>query len=326
MASKSAVVFGGAGFIGSHLLKALVASGEYASVVSGDIQHPRFVVKGVDYKRVDVTKPIPEDVSPNATEIYNLAAVHTTPGHPDWEYYWTNVLGATHCADFARRVGCKRIVFTSSISVYGASEEPKDENSALMPDSAYGRSKLCAEEIHAQWINEDPEQRRLVVVRPAVIYGYTERGNFTRLAHLMAKGRFLFPGRKDTIKACGYVEDLVRSFRFALDRDQTHLIYNFAHVERFTTEAICDAFTEVAGYDKAKHVVPISLMMMAGLSFELLNILGLRNSINRARIRKLYRSTNILPDKLAELGFEYRYDLMQSIRHWREMSGEHTFQ
>lgn len=325
MARKSAVVFGGAGFIGSHLLKALVASGEYETVVSGDIQDPRFVVEGVDYKRVDVTKPIPGEVCPNATEIYNLAAVHTTPGHPDWEYYWTNVLGATHCADFARRVGCTKIVFTSSISVYGASEEPKDENSALTPDSAYGRSKLCAEEIHAQWVNEYPEQRRLVVVRPAVIYGYAERGNFTRLAHLMAKGRFLFPGRKDTIKACGYVEDLVRSFRFALDRDQTHLTYNFAHIERFTSEEICDAFSSVAGYRKADRVVPISFMMLGGFGFEVLNLLGLRSSINRARIRKLYRSTNVRPAKLAELGFQYNYDLPQSLRHWREMSGGEVF-
>ncbi|WP_297105375.1 NAD(P)-dependent oxidoreductase [uncultured Devosia sp.] len=325
MVGKSAVVFGGAGFVGSHLLKALVASGEYDRIVSGDIQAPRFAVEGVDYKHVDVTRPIPEEVCDTATEIYNLAAVHTTPGHPDWEYFWTNVTGATNCSDFARRVDCRKIVFTSSISVYGASEDPKDESSMPMPDSAYGRSKLCAEAIHAQWAKEDPGHRRLVVVRPAVIYGYTEGGNFTRLAHLMATGRFLFPGRTDTVKACGYVEDLIRSFRFALDCDQTHLVYNFAHAERFTSQTICDAFTAVAGYPRARRIVPISLMMLAGVGFEILSLLGIRSSINRARIRKLYRSTNIVPAKLAELGFTYSYDLPQSLRHWREMSGGEVF-
>ncbi|AEQ53110.1 NAD-dependent epimerase/dehydratase family protein [Pelagibacterium halotolerans] len=325
MTKKRALVFGGAGFIGSHLLKSLAESGDYDAIVSADIAEPRFRVDGVQYKHVDIRQPIADDICPDASEIYNLAAVHTTPGHEDWEYFYTNVLGATHCCDYARRVGCERVVFTSSISVYGASEELKDETSALEPDSAYGRSKLCAEEIHAQWLNEAPGTRRLIVARPAVIYGYTERGNFTRLAHAMAKKRFFFPGRKDTIKACGYVEDLVASFGFGLERNETHLIYNFAHMERYTSEDICDAFTDVADYGKVTLVVPMQLMMLGGLAFEVLGKLGLRTSINRPRIKKLYKSTNIVPQKLKDMGFGYRYDLKQSLERWLEMSGGAQF-
>ena len=320
MLKKNALVFGGAGFIGSHLLRSLAESGEYDLIVSADIAEPRFVVEGVDYKYVDVRQPIADDTCPGASETYNLAAVHTTPGHEDWEYFYTNVLGATHCCDYARRIGCERIVFTSSISVYGASETLKDETSALEPDTVYGRSKLCAEEIHAQWLNEATDARRLVVARPAVIYGYAERGNFTRLARAMEKGRFFFPGRKDTIKACGYVEDLVASFRFALERNETHLTYNFAHMERYTSEDICDTFTDVAGYKKVTLVVPMPIMMLGGLALEILGKLGIRTSINRARIRKLYKSTNIVPQKLREMGFQYRYGLKQSLQHWLEMS------
>ena len=321
MSERRALVLGGAGFIGSHLIASLVESGEYQAVVCADIQPPRFAVEGAHYIHIDVTRPIADDICPRPDEIYNLAAIHTTPGHPDWQYFWTNVLGATHCCDYARRVGCQKIVFTSSISVYGAGEEPKDEDSTLEPDTAYGRSKLCAEDIHAQWVEEAPDIRRLVVARPAAIYGYGERGNFTRLARMMKEGRFAFPGRKDTVKACGYVEDLVRSFRFALDRNQTRLTYNFAHAERSTSEDICDAFADVAGYRKVERVVPLPLMMAGGLLFETLNALGLRTSINRARIGKLHASTNVLPAGLARMGFQYRYDLKQSLRRWLEMSG-----
>lgn len=320
MTKKQALVFGGAGFIGSHLLRSLAESGEYDAIVSADIAQPRFVVEGVEYKYVDLRQPVADDVCPGASEIYNLAAVHTTPGHEDWEYFYTNVLGATHCCDYARRVGCERIVFTSSISVYGASEAVKDETSPLEPDSAYGRSKLCAEQIHIQWLNEAHDARRLVVARPAIIYGYAERGNFTRLAHAMAKGRFFFPGRKDTIKACGYVEDLVASFGFGLARNEKHLTYNFAHLERHTTKDICDSFTDVAGYKKVTRVVPLRLMMLGGLAFEALGKLGIRTSINRARISKLYKSTNIVPQKLREMGFQYRYGLKQALQRWLEMS------
>jgi nucleoside-diphosphate-sugar epimerase len=321
--SRGAIVFGGAGFIGSHLLKSLAASGEYDTLVSADIQPPRFQVPGVRYVHCDVRQPIPDELRNgvnDGAEIYNLAAVHTTPGHEDWEYYWTNVLGAIHIVDFARRSGINIIVFTSSIAVYGPTEDPKDEISSPEPEIAYGKSKLCAEKIHQNWQSEHADLRKLVMVRPAVIYGYQERGNFTRLAKLMRAGRFVYPGRRTTIKSCGYVSDLVRSFRFMLDRPEPSIVYNFAHPERYTAEDICRAYAKVGGFALPKIVVPISLMMIAGRIFELLSRLGLKTSINRARILKLYRSTNIVPRVLKETGFNFRFDLEASLQDWLALS------
>src|ERR1700722_1368526 len=122
---KAAIVFGGAGFIGSHLLLQIAASEEYTQLVSADIGVPRFQIEGVEYRQVDVRQPLPDDLCCGVTEIYNLAAIHTNPGYEDWEYYWTNVLGATHVCDYATRQGAEKIVFTSSISVYGPSENLK---------------------------------------------------------------------------------------------------------------------------------------------------------------------------------------------------------
>ena len=93
---KRAIVFGGAGFIGSHLLKRLAASYPDAELYSVDTSvEPRFRVEGVHYVEHDVSKAIPRQLcgTGDAT-IFNLAAVHTTPGHEDWEYYHTNILGA----------------------------------------------------------------------------------------------------------------------------------------------------------------------------------------------------------------------------------------
>jgi GlcNAc-P-P-Und epimerase len=322
---KIAVVFGGAGFIGRHLLGKLAGTNAYDVLLSADIRQPHFPVSGVEYVEVDVRETIPVSLCRGVTEIYNLAAVHTTPGHADWEYYWTNVMGATNICQFAVDNKAQFIAFTSSISVYGAADIPRDEGATLEPDSAYGRSKLAAERIHALWQSEGPCKRRLVIVRPAVIYGLGENGNFKRLSQLLARGLLVYPGRSDTVKACGYVEDLVASILWASDRGDPTLIYNFCHTERYTTEQICAAFKRVAGYNPFSATVPLKLMLFVGALFEALSALGLRTPINRARMMKLNQSTNILPAQLQTLGFQYRFDLEQGLQHWSAASSESDF-
>lgn len=314
-----AIVFGGAGFIGTHLLAHLTATGRYQRLISYDIRAPQRPVAGVDYIIGDVREPIQLTGELAGAEIYNLAAVHTTPGHEDWEYFWTNVLGATHVCDFAHRIGTSFLLFTASISVYGPTEAPVDERTPPAPVSAYGRSKFQAEGIHRSWL-ENGGDRRLVIVRPAVIFGPGEGGNFTRLAGLLAKKRFVYPGRKDTIKSCGYVGELVNSMEFARGLGRLEFTYNLSYPERTTSETICQAFAKVAGFAAPTRVVPLKLMLLAGFGFEVLGKLGLKTSINRERVWKLVRSTNILPTALVEAGYTYQTDIESALVAWKHAS------
>jgi GlcNAc-P-P-Und epimerase len=319
--SKSAIVFGGAGFIGCHLLRRLVQTGCYQDLFSVDIAEPRFKTAGVNYVNFDIREPIPADLCGNGTfDIFNFAAVHTTPGHEDWEYYWTNVQGATNVCKFARDVKSDHIIFTSTMMVYGPTELPKDEEAKLEPVNAYGRSKILAEGIHRLWQADRSEQRRLTIVRPGVIYGLAEHGNFTRLAHALRQRRFVYPGRTDTIKACGYVEDLVSSMIEMADRNEGVFLYNFCHPQRYTSKDICSAFCNVAGYPEPPLTVPFWLLGLAALCFEVLSMLGLKTDINRTRVRKLWESTNMVPGQLQKVGFNYRYDLSAGLAAWKQSS------
>lgn len=310
-----AIVFGGAGFIGTHLLRDLKNSGRFEELVCVDLVSPAEPVDGVSYKIADVRQPLPADLCPSAEEIYNLAAVHRTPGHETHEYYETNVAGATHICEFARAHQIKKIVFTSSIAVYGPDEAAKEETTPPAPQSAYGWSKLLAEQIQQSWQQEDPS-RKLVIVRPAVVFGAGEKGNFTRLAGALKKGFFLYPGRKDTIKACGYVGELIRTMQFMLVQDESQSLYNFCYAQAYTIEEICQSFGRVGSLSQPKGVVPLPLMKLASIPFEVLNALGFKNGINRARIQKLVVSTNIVPAKLMASGYTYGTDLDSALEDW----------
>jgi len=320
-ADKRAIIFGGAGFIGCHLLRHLAETRRYDRLYSIDIAEPRFTSDGVNYVKFDIREPIPSSLCAEGPfDIFNFAAVHTTPGHEDWEYYWTNVQGATNVCKFASDVGAEYILFTSTMMVYGPTEAPKDEDAALEPVNAYGRSKILAEGIHRLWQSERPDKRRLTIVRPGVIYGLAERGNFTRLAHALRQRRFVYPGRTNTIKACGYVDDLVSSMIQMGERNEGVFLYNFSHPQRYTTKDICIAFVKVAGYPEPKIVVPFWLLALAAFPFEVLSWLGIKTDINRARVRKLYQSTNMVPRRLPEMGFNYSYDLQAGLAAWKQSS------
>lgn len=307
---KHAVVFGGGGFIGSHLAASLTAAG--ASVTIADLQVPNGIPAGARFEAVDVREPIA--LEPDAPDplVFNLAAVHRTPGHPDREYFETNVAGARNVTDFCSRCSATSLFFTSSISVYGPTEEPRVETSPLTPTSAYGKSKLEAEGIHRAWV-EEGDERRLVLVRPAAVFGPGENGNFTRLARGLRKGFFLYPGRKDTLKACGYVDDLIGSLYFMWGAADPVVTYNYGYPEPPTLEAICEAFHEVGGLPRPRGTIPAGPML--GVA-RLLSALGLK-TFDPDRVGKLVASTNIQARELSQRGFEYETDLRSAIARWR---------
>ena len=314
MTSGGALVLGGAGFIGGHLLADLAARGTQP-LISLDIADPERPAAGVDYRRGDVRAPFDAQVPEAVAVIYNLAAVHRTPGHPDHAYYDTNVAGAVTACRFAAHRGVSRIVFTSSISVYGPREEPCSEATALAPVSAYGRSKALAEAIHESWAEADPA-RRLAVLRPGVVFGRGEGGNFDRLLRQLRRRAFVYPGRRDTIKGCGYVGELVRAMAFCATRDAPVYRANFAYPTPYDIEMIACTLADAAGLPRPRLTLPTGAVMAAAGALEMLGRIGLRTGIDRDRVRKLLTSTHVLPERLLADGYRFETDLGSGIRAW----------
>lgn len=300
-----AVIFGGSGFIGTHL-RAELEHREY-EVIIADLVPPQRDPRSYQY--CDVRNPIELNLGDIPDVVFNLAAIHRTPGHAPPEYYDTNVWGALNITDWCSHIEARKLIFTSSISVYGRTEAPKDEVAPLCPDSPYGKSKALAEAIHSHWLTKNSE-RQLIIVRPAVIFGPGEQGNFTRLAQALRSGRFYYPGRSDTIKACGSVWDLVDSLLYVVALDAEVIIYNFCYPERYTIADICQAFRAVAPSFPEPRALPIG--PIARLSRRLPGPIGVLGE----RIMKVSHSTNIVPGTLLSMNYQYSGDLIAALQRW----------
>ncbi len=199
------------------------------------------------------------------------------------------------------------MVFTSSISPYGPSEDLKDESSLPVPETPYGSSKLAAEEIHIGW-QSGCACRRLLILRPGVVFGPGEGGNVTRLVRSVVKGYFVYVGNRQTRKAGGYVKELCRAIRFGLEHQdrsrEAVTLLNFSMDPPATLESYVNAIRRVAGIRRSPMSVPRSLLL--GMAFPIdavARTFGIRQPISPVRVRKLFRSTSIDPAALRRLGY-----------------------
>lgn len=329
---NSIVVFGGSGFVGTHLISML--GDAYDTIYIADIRDPGWRLNNstpknsrAKYVYCDVREPIaPATFGEAVSAAINLAAVHTSPGHEPHEYFEANIMGARNVCEYASQARINHIVFTSSIAVYGPGEDEKTEETIPMPAIPYGSSKIIAEYIHREWLNAD-SNRKLSIVRPAVIFGIGEGGNFTRIANALEKGLFAYPGRTDTIKGCLYVKDLCRYILQRLENEEGYSLVNFCYPEKITTHQIVQSLKKQLGYKAPEFVIPW-WVINGGVTFlNLLNIPYMRRmGIVPDRLIKLIRSTNISSQKLKDSGFTFQYTLEEALRDWsRDCAGKTLF-
>lgn len=147
------LVTGGAGFIGSHLVEALLADGCDVRVMdnffSGKRENLAAVMDDIrlteaDVRDLDACRRVCEGV----TRVWHLAAVGSVPRSvaDPLTTHESNLTGTLNMLVAARDAGVERFVFASSSSVYGANPQlPREENQHPMPMSPYANSKLAAE-------------------------------------------------------------------------------------------------------------------------------------------------------------------------------------
>jgi nucleoside-diphosphate-sugar epimerase len=213
------------------------------------------------------------------------------------------------------------MVFTSSISVYGPSEEPKTEESITVPETPYGSSKLVAETIHRGWQTASPG-RQILILRPGVVFGPGEGGNVSRLIRSLVKGYFVYMGNRTTRKAGGYVKELCEVIRFGIDYQiksgESVTLVNFSTNPTASIEDFVNAIREVAKIKRRPVSLPRALLLASSYPINAVaEALAIKQPISPTRVRKLFRSTNIEAKRLQTLGYKYRYSLKEAFEDWK---------
>lgn len=329
----TAVIFGGTGFIGAYFAKHLIDSENYERVYlydNEDIsnkpsvhrqnlinQYPQILII-----RGDVTNKIDWYPDENISLVANFAAVHREPGHEAQEYFHCNILGAENICSWSEKIGCERIIFSSSIAPYGPSESVMDEKSLPVPTTAYGSSKLVAEKIHEVWQSRNITNRQLVIVRPGVVFGPGEGGNVSRLIKAVKKRYFFYTGNKDTRKAGVYVKELCNAMTWVLNTNKSKnnlVIFNMSMNPGPSIEEYVNTITKVLNKSIFIPSVHEKFLLIASYFIDALcKIFRLNHPFSPIRIKKLNKSNNILPTYLINHNYKYLYTLEEAFIDWKE--------
>ncbi|MFQ6052021.1 MAG: NAD-dependent epimerase/dehydratase family protein [Candidatus Hydrothermarchaeota archaeon] len=186
--STKVLVTGAGGFIGSHLTEALIEKGyEVVGLLEPEDHNPWIKNINAQFIRGDVTiKNSLYKAVKGVSCIYHLAAYKTGPSID--RYYITNYLGTRNMVNVCLESGAKikRFLFTSSIAAIGPGEKGKllDESTPCKPISAYGRSKLFAE----QFLTSVGKKLPVTIVRLPIVYGPRFSGFLLPIFKLLNRG------------------------------------------------------------------------------------------------------------------------------------------
>lgn len=305
------IVIGGSGFVGSRLCQRFSKK----NIIDFEIidkQLSKFFPSKVSV--ADIRFPIDETLVENSSVLINLAAEHRDDVSPKSLYDETNIQGAKNICELARRKGVKKIIFTSSVAVYGFAPLYTDESGTINPFNEYGRTKWEAEQIYKKWQLEDPKNRTLVIVRPTVIFGERNRGNVFNLFKQIKSGKFIMVGDGLNLKSMAYVENIAAFLEYALSFKPGAYIYNYIDKPDFTMNQLVGCVNKILGRSsKIKIRLPYLFALLIGKTFDFAAfILNKKFPISSIRVKK-FCANSVYKSTIHETGFLAPVDLMEAI-------------
>ena len=298
--AKKITVIGGSGFVGTNLCRQLASKQQDFEII--DLKMSNQFPEKCKIADVRDAETLRETITGDV--VVNLAAVHRDDVRDKSEYQRTNVDGAENVAIVCEEKGIDKIVFTSSVAVYGFAEPGTDERGAINPFNDYGRTKCEAEEKLRKWHAQN--DNTLIIVRPTVIFGEGNRGNVFNLLNQIASCKFVMLGKGDNKKSMAYIGNVVAFLETCISTDQKYGVYNYIDTPNFTmNELVSQVRTHLKGKDGVGPRLPYWLGLILGYSADLVAKLSGKNlPVSSVRVRKFASSTEFTSNKASLDNFQ----------------------
>lgn len=285
--AKKITVIGGSGFVGTNLCRQLAMKQKDFEII--DLKMSNQFPDKCKIADIRDAETLRETITGDV--VVNLAAVHSDDVRDNSEYQRTNVNGSENVALVCREKGIHKIVFTSTVAVYGFAQPGTDESGVINPFNEYGRTKFEAEEKLRNWQKQGDNS--LIIVRPTVIFGEGNRGNVFNLLRQIASGKFLMVGKGTNKKSMAYIGNVVAFLETCIATDKKYGLYNYIDTPDFTMNELVSL---VRATLKGKHEVglrlPYWLGIVLGFTADLVaKISGKNLPISSIRVKKFVSST-----------------------------------
>ena len=267
------LVIGGAGYIGSHVVKEMMKAGHEVTVfdnLSSGLRCNLFPENGFIYGNILIPADLEAAFSQGFDAFVHLAAFKAAGESmllPE-KYSVNNITGTINIMNAAVKYGCKKMIFSSSAAVFGAPEYlPMDEEHPKNPENYYGFTKLEIERFMG-WYDK-LKGLRFAALRYFNAAGYDPDGEIRGLeqnpANLLPRVMEVAAGMKDEMKVFGtdydtrdgtcirdyvHVTDLARAHVMALDyitKNDKSLTVNLGTEKGTTVKEIIDAARRITG-------------------------------------------------------------------------------
>jgi UDP-glucose 4-epimerase len=320
--TSTILVTGATGAVGFRVVEALHSAGYPLRTFSIDAPAAGLFPPQVEVMIGDVTDETAVRSAMHRVDavVHMAALLHFTNPPPAMRetYERINVGGTATVLDAAMHAKVRRVVFFSTIAVYGRAEgRVLNEQSPTRPDTFYARTKLAAEEIVLKARIADG-QALGTVLRPAAVYGSRIKGNYERLTQALAHHRFIPVGDGLNRRTLVYDRDVGRAAVLAVQHPAAAgRVFNVTdggfHPLREIIETICAAM----GRKPPCLSLPAGpVRVFAGFLEKGSQALGIKTPITREMIDKYTEDIAVDGSLIQrELGFMRQYDLKTG---WKE--------